>query len=276
MKGICLNCWYLVCFVLLFLPLSGCSHKDLALYTRGQTACNHGQFDEAIEAFDTLASNYPQSPHREKALFQLGDIYYRYVKNHEKAINYYSQVLNNYPDSLYICDISLNIGDMYFKTFEEYERAVNEFQKVIVHCTDIEKQAIAQMRIGDCYFEAGSYEQAIIEYQLVITQFPESTRTRKAHKHIADCYFILGEMKEAERNYRKSLTLLNDQDPDESIKISLAQALVSQGEHCLAVELYRELLERDPNRHGLQTLLQKAESLCHKSDAGSQETEVGK
>ena len=75
----------------------------------------------------------------------------------------------------------------------------------------------------------------------------------------------MGKMKNAEIFYRKTLDLMSAEDYDEAVKISLAQVLVNVTEYCMAAEIYRELLEREPDRKDIERLSKKAEKSCQEN-----------
>jgi len=255
---------------LLLLFTLGCQAKDKETFLEARQAFDNGQFDEAIAGFLQVIQNYPTSQFREESLFHIGSIYYKYIKNPEKAIEYYSLLITSYPDSIYICDLRLNIGDLYMKRFEEYDKAIEEYQKVIVHCADPEQKAFAQLRIADCYFETVKYRQALIEYKLFETDYTFSSNKKTAFKKIADCSYILGDMINAEIYYRKTLDILSDNDQKEAVKISLAQLLLNTGEACMAAEIFHELLDQQPKRSDLELLAEKSDQECAKKSGKNQ------
>lgn len=242
--------------------LAGCQPQDSKSFRHGQEALNKGQFDEAIKAFTQVVKNFPESQHHEQSLFQLGEIYFRYAKDPEKAIDYYSQLIFSHPDSHNTCLARINIADMYLNRYEEFEKAVEEYQKAIVHCSDSERKEYALLKIGDCYYEAGNYKQAIIEYRTFEKEYTQSQYYITAIRKIADCHFINGDMMNAEIYYRKILNRETNDEQKESVKLSLAHVLMNVNQPCLALELYVEILESNPDREDILRLKAKADEDC--------------
>ena len=87
------------------LLLLSCSEKvpaEIELFTRAQEAEAIQEFNKALQAYDTIIENYPESPNRYKAIFMKGYIRTEYLKDKNKALEAFDQLLAEYPD----CDLA--------------------------------------------------------------------------------------------------------------------------------------------------------------------------
>ncbi len=87
------------------LLLMSCSEKVPAeneLFTRAQEAEAIHEFNQALQAYDTIIEKYPESPNRYKAIFMKGYIHTEYLKDKNKALEAFDQLLAEYPD----CDLA--------------------------------------------------------------------------------------------------------------------------------------------------------------------------
>ena len=85
--------------------LMSCSEKipaEMELFTRAQEAEAIQEFNKALQAYDMIIENYPDSPNRYKAIFMKGYIHTEYLKDKNKALEAFDQLLAEYPD----CDLS--------------------------------------------------------------------------------------------------------------------------------------------------------------------------
>lgn len=57
---------------------------------------------KAVETYDSIIKNYPDSPNRYKAIFMKGYIYTDMMKDRKKAIEAFDSLLAEYPD----CDLA--------------------------------------------------------------------------------------------------------------------------------------------------------------------------
>lgn len=87
------------------LLLLSCDEKVPAeneLFARAQESEAVHEFNQALQAYDTIIENYPESPNRYKAIFMKGYIHTEYLKDKNKALSAFDQLLAEYPD----CDLA--------------------------------------------------------------------------------------------------------------------------------------------------------------------------
>ncbi len=78
------------------------------------------RYPEAVKLLETLSENNLPEIFPDKAMKELGDVYYYGMKNMKKALSVYNKFLEKFPDSLYINIIRENIK--YINETENYER----------------------------------------------------------------------------------------------------------------------------------------------------------
>ncbi|OGU31586.1 MAG: hypothetical protein A2X67_00835 [Ignavibacteria bacterium GWA2_55_11] len=86
---------FLACIVL----ATGCSRKTDDQYYEDAVEAQKGQEDdEAIELFQEMIKEYPQSPRVPEALYALGSLFQDRKKDFPKAIEMYKKIGEQYPD----------------------------------------------------------------------------------------------------------------------------------------------------------------------------------
>ncbi len=87
---------------LLFLSCGEKVPAEKELFFRAQEAEATQEFDQALQAYDTIIEKYPDSPNRYKAIFMKGYIHTEYLKDKTGALEAFDQLLAEYPD----CDLA--------------------------------------------------------------------------------------------------------------------------------------------------------------------------
>jgi TolA-binding protein len=85
------------------------------------TLFNKRDFQKAINEYQEIIENYPDSDYAPKALYALGWIYEQKIFENEKALEYYQQVVDKYPDT----EISKKLK----KKIKAVEIAIKEAEK---------------------------------------------------------------------------------------------------------------------------------------------------
>jgi TolA-binding protein len=83
---------------------SGSSGKktEQEFYTLAQEYSEKGDFQSAIETYQEILKDYPNSPRAYKAQFLIGFVYSENLKDYENARINYQLVIDKYPD----CDLA--------------------------------------------------------------------------------------------------------------------------------------------------------------------------
>jgi outer membrane protein assembly factor BamD (BamD/ComL family) len=72
------------------------------LYTDAQNHSEDGNFESAIDTYESILELYPDSPRAYKAQFLIGFVYSENLKDQPKAKENYLKVIDNYPE----CDLA--------------------------------------------------------------------------------------------------------------------------------------------------------------------------
>lgn len=88
-----------------FVVLAACSKSvpsEQELFERARSLEEARDYNGAIEAYDMIISNYPDSPNRYKAIFMKGYIFTDLLRDKKRAIEALDTLLLEYPD----CDLA--------------------------------------------------------------------------------------------------------------------------------------------------------------------------
>jgi outer membrane protein assembly factor BamD (BamD/ComL family) len=84
---------------------TSCGEKipaESELFGQAQECEASQEYNRALQAYDMVIENYPESPNRYKAIFMKGYIYTEYLKDKTKALEAFDRLLAEYPD----CDLA--------------------------------------------------------------------------------------------------------------------------------------------------------------------------
>lgn len=168
------------------------------LFYEGDKCFSQGKFNEAIELYQKVVDNYPDSPIAPQALTTIGACYV-YKDDIQKAIEVARKILEKYPDweganGSYFC---LGYG---YANLRDYENAAKNFKTAAEKYPGKNpKNNEARFYLGVCYFEIEEYDKAISVYQKIKEDYPEYSIVKSfgVDYEIGRCYESLWKLDEA-------------------------------------------------------------------------------
>ena len=102
--------------ILLALPIAfwGCSKEtkvvdEKTLFEQATKAQIVKDYKKAVEIYQRIINDYPESPKLDKALFMIGFIKMEDLDEKEDALKYFNQLVRKYPDSDLVDDAEFMI-----------------------------------------------------------------------------------------------------------------------------------------------------------------------
>ncbi len=128
-------------------------------YALGCAHYNAGQYEEAVETFETYARRYPGARFRDEALFRIGTAF-QTREEYDKAIDGYRHLLSEAPESDFSEDAFFQIGICYMTRGESKKalRSFDEFRGNFPRSPLADLAAMFQARL---LFEADELDRAI-------------------------------------------------------------------------------------------------------------------
>lgn len=144
--------------------------------------------EKAIEAYQGIIRGYPDSWHAASAQYAIATIYLD-LENYDRALTAYRKVITDYPKSS-LASLAQNvIGNIYKHDFEDISKAIEEYRKVVKNYPRSDQADYVQHEIGFLYqCELKDYNQAIKEYKKLIENYPDSNWAPSAQMFIGDMY----------------------------------------------------------------------------------------
>lgn len=148
----------LFCSVILTgILLTGCSKKsEQELFNAGQKNVQEEKYAEAVDAYETLVKDYPESQRAPKVLFEIGKLYQgKAVKNIsgteslKKAAEYYSRIFKEYPKSAEAPSALFMTGFIQANELHDFNAATASLKQFLASYPNHEMASSAQAELDN-------------------------------------------------------------------------------------------------------------------------------
>jgi len=231
--------------------------KAKALYGLGRTYFLERDYYAAIDAFNRILGQYPDTEFAAFAYFLLGQVY-ETIEEYQQAINAYSRYAQLRPDLIHtyvyekIGDLAMLIGD--------YHQAIFSYQAA--QTTAVEKdQGYIKLQIGKAYNELEDYTTAIQYFDNVYDSIEDDYTRSTANLLAGNAYLSLGLDNEAYTHFFDSVIkypkaydsftaltiLLNNDKPVDDFLRGLVDYYA--GSYDAAIQSFQRYLDSNPDNN---------------------------
>ena len=196
-----------------------------AKYFASESLLKLGRKEEAAIGFEYLVKSFHWSNYRDKALYNLGIIYYSSQKFELSRKNLKS-LLEEYPESSFYGNGLYWIGESYFSE-NKLDEAIKFFNEAVNDKRNKKFVDYAIYSLANAYEKVGDYNKAVTSYDQLLTYHRNSTLATYAQIRIGICYFKL-------KDYQSSIIELKN-----PVLVSLSDDLYSESIYLLAASYYR-------------------------------------
>jgi branched-chain amino acid transport system substrate-binding protein len=202
-----------------------------ALYARRQYA-------QATKTVNGFLLQYPESRHRDRAYFLLGEIRFT-LRDYAKALKYYKDILIEFPASSLIIDAKYKLGLCYYETKDYESAAANLADRSKI--TDPERLRRISEVLSSIYMMKQNYPLAVKEY----VYLAQTAQTEQQKAGYRDRVRELIEKNLTEQDLR---TLAEGSAyPADIATLRLAGLLLEQRNYRDAVSVSKAFLEKYPS-----------------------------
>jgi len=143
-------------------PVNQMASADEALFA--------GETEKAHSEYQDLFTNSSEPDLQSRALYGLGRTYFL-ERDYYAAIDAFNRILGQYPDTEFAANAYFLLGQSYDR-IEEYQQAINAYSKYI-ELKPGQIDAYVYKTIGDTAMIAGEHDQAIFNYQAALLADPD-------------------------------------------------------------------------------------------------------
>lgn len=215
-----------------------------AKYYSAESLLKLGRKDEAAIGFEYLVKTYYWSNYRDKALYNLGMIYFN-AEKYELSRNKLKLLLNDYPESDFYGNALYWVGES-FSTENKPQEAIKFLEEAVADKRNKKYADYSLYALATAYEKTGDYNNAVKYYDQLLTYHKNSTLATSSQIRIGICYFKLKDYQSSIVELKSpKLTNLSDDMYSESIYL-LATSYYRVGEYNDAEKSYLEVLEKFP------------------------------
>ena len=160
--------------------------------------------ERAVIIYQKVVDNSPFGEYADNSLFEMADCYRRMYK-YDEAIDTYEKLVNDYPDSKLVPEAKYQMAYTKYEaslnpeyTQESTEAAMEAFDR-ISQTTAVpavakeaekvldalkNKKAASEVKIAEFYEKQGKYKSALVYYEEIVGKFPETDSAKLAEERI--------------------------------------------------------------------------------------------
>ncbi len=140
---------------------------------------------KAIDAYQNVITQYPQSLHVKDCYAKIGMIHYKLGEN-DKALENLDKLVRTYPESEEARSALMNIKAIYVSEnrVDDYLTYTEKLPSVRVSAGD--RDSISYQAAENLYME-GDYTNAIISFEQYLNKYPKGIFAVNANYYLADC-----------------------------------------------------------------------------------------
>lgn len=175
--------------------------KVSALCQIGDTYQDSGDYDKAIQIYDSILKDYPDSLYSDYVQYQLGLALLK-TYNYNGAITLFQTFKNNFPNSQLIDDAMYALGLSYLQK-EDYNASHQVFAAFQEQFKSSNLRPQAMYLLGTSLYNLGRFSEAIEVFKNIIRNYNQNIDVvQKAEYEIADCFYQMGDEKEAMARFK--------------------------------------------------------------------------
>ena len=195
---------------------------------RAQSALRPIQRRASIQHLRIQIRENPGTPTVAHALFRIGKIYERGLKDYHQAVAAYGQLIDEHPDSPWAAEAMYRSGLIYADYLDDLQNAIEHYTTLIHQYQTSSHTIMANFQLGEIYHSLHQYDKALKAYQTTIA-YPEQDRyLANGYKDsFADrAQFRIGRVHYEDRRYDDAVSAFNEFIASRSHSPRLAAAYV--------------------------------------------------
>lgn len=147
-------------------------------YLLGQFAQELEDWDEAIEAYETIVKQHPDHSLAADAQYKLGQCYEE-AERLDEALEAYVTLAATYPESPLISNVMIRINEHFYNR-EDFLVSAQVGQKFLERFENHEWAPRMAFRVGQCFYKSEEYQMAGEAFDDFVKRFPEDDLTAQS------------------------------------------------------------------------------------------------
>lgn len=232
------------------------NYRDKALYNLGLIYFNSGKYDLSRSRLKLLLNDYPESDFYGNSLYWVGESFSSENKPKE-AIQFLEEAVADKRNKKY-ADYSLYALANAYEQVGDYNNAVKYYDQLLTYHKSSTLATSSQIRIGICYFKLKDYQSSIVELKSPrLTNLSDDMYSESIYL-LATSYYRVNEYNNAEKSYLEVLQKFPEAKYSRDAKYGLAWTYFQQKKYDEAFNSFDEL-SSEPDSLGIKSLYWKGE-----------------
>jgi TolA-binding protein len=254
--------------------------KISALTQIGDAYQDAEQFQKALDVYDSILRNYPESPYIDYVQYRQGITLLRMDKMDAATLSFQT-LQTNFPSSRYIKDAKYYLAVAYLKkgdwvtaqrnieefikdlpmdneflaesyyilglsqfNLEQFANAENTFNKIIKNFPEQTNLVrTAEVYAAKSLYRLGNTAEAIKKFNLFILQFPQSEVAQESLIWLGDHYLSVSDFDSAIRSYEQFLKDFPGSEKINLVNYELGQAYQAKGKYEEAIQSFKQITD---------------------------------
>jgi TolA-binding protein len=170
-------------------------------YLLGQFAQELGQWDEAINAYQSILRQYGEHPLAPDAQYKLAQTY-EAMGDFDLALEAYVTLAATYPKSALVPSVMIRVGDYFYKK-EQFDVAAQIGEKFVEKFEGHQHASRMAFRVGQCRYKAGKFVEAGKAFDRFARVFAEDKLCAEALFWAGESYRMAHDNRSAYQRYNR-------------------------------------------------------------------------
>lgn len=146
--------------------LTACRSNAANVIESAEASWRRGDYERAIMLNREVIARDPQGKDAAQALLNIGNIYYRNLRQIRSAINTYNQVVQEFPGYAQEYQARFCLAEIYANELKDLTQAIAEYDKLLTW-PQLQDPADIQFKRADLYFKNEDFDRALRELQRI-------------------------------------------------------------------------------------------------------------
>ena len=213
--------------------------RDKALYDLGLVYFDLNRFAESRDALIKLIDEYPSSEYAGSAMYWIGEAYTKQGKI-DDAISFLEDAVQKRKNNKYIDYSIFTLASLYEKK-GDYKNAVKNYDQLLSYYKDSPLAPSAQIRIGVCYFKLKDYQSSIVELNNPELSSLTSSLYSESLYLLANSYYRVHQYDDASKTYLEIISNFPGSHLIRDVKYGLAWTYFQQKKYDDAFAIFNVL-----------------------------------
>ncbi len=229
--------------------------RDYAYFQNGLCSARRSKYTQAVQNFEQVIKNYPNSSFRPKALDEASEILIVWLSDNKKGAEYAKMLIEDYPNHTLIANAFLHLGIAFYNSKDE-KAAEKYFKTVVLEYGNYENQVTTAFDALTSIMDNDELDKLRKEYQ---AKFPNSVKALEGltFNQARDKYYA--------EDYEEAIQKLSDYLETYPVGKNRNEALLMRGDSYekrnqddLALKDYQEVLNNQLNPFTSQAIKNSA------------------